>query len=425
MRSLAHLVGWGLVLLTTSTLPAQPPAEPKPEPIHDSKTLSAWVEDLKSGDPAKQLPAAQALAAMGPNARPAVPALIDLAFVQGKLAVSLRAEAAKAVRQVGLPPVPDLIRELEQAQAEQGFQATDERMRTLRALILHGPAAEPAIAVLIRELEGPRPQAIPGEPRAGAATLLDERRWQTASVALARIGPPAVAPVIEAGGRAVKESQTLVVARFVSAMSLMGGKAVPGLTAALKSERPEERRFATTALYRIGPAAAGAVEELRRLELEDPDLQVRESAQRSRQQIEHLLYHARLAALAAGGASGPLPVLALAAELPAEPPLRPGIAPQRFQLPNFKLPADNNRRVRPFGAGHLAKLAIKLIIGAVFATGAVAGWLSRRRARAGRGGTPGASAGKVPANACPKCLGDWDGLRCCHCGYIQPMPSLD
>src|ERR1700722_13920267 len=46
------------------------------EPAYNGKPLSAWAAQLKDKDAAARLNAANALAALGPAARPAIPALV-------------------------------------------------------------------------------------------------------------------------------------------------------------------------------------------------------------------------------------------------------------------------------------------------------------------------------------------------------------
>src|SRR5438552_2626168 len=77
------------------------------------RPLEAWLEDVRSGDPPRQLAACRALAAKGPAARPALPDVLDLLFRQAALEPAVRQEARRAARAIGLAPVDELVRTLQ------------------------------------------------------------------------------------------------------------------------------------------------------------------------------------------------------------------------------------------------------------------------------------------------------------------------
>ena len=87
------------------------------ETTYQGKTLSQWIAELKDTDSEVRFNAATVLSAIGPDAKPAVPALIEALKVNG-----IRKTAAVALGVIGpeaKPAVPALIK---------GFQ--DEKFRS-------------------------------------------------------------------------------------------------------------------------------------------------------------------------------------------------------------------------------------------------------------------------------------------------------
>jgi hypothetical protein len=70
-------------------------AAPSPVPTHQGRPLSAWINDLSSPDDADALQAIAALSVMGRAARPAVPALANIAFVHHRPRPALRPTPAR------------------------------------------------------------------------------------------------------------------------------------------------------------------------------------------------------------------------------------------------------------------------------------------------------------------------------------------
>ena len=58
---------------------ADPRGEVEKEPIHEGRPLSSWIKQLKDEDARKNLDAIDALGVIGPKAKDAVPALVEIA----------------------------------------------------------------------------------------------------------------------------------------------------------------------------------------------------------------------------------------------------------------------------------------------------------------------------------------------------------
>jgi HEAT repeat protein len=108
---LALLAALALTVSSTATASAQatPRHANNTEPVSGGRPLSAWIADLKS--PAAQIrnAAAYEIASMGPKAKAAVPALIDLL---DDPEASVRMPATVALLEIG-PAAADAIPALE------------------------------------------------------------------------------------------------------------------------------------------------------------------------------------------------------------------------------------------------------------------------------------------------------------------------
>ena len=82
---------------------ALPAADP-PEPSHDGKTLTAWVAKLTDDKPAVRLAAVEAIGAIGPDAKAAVPPLL-LALKRDE-SEEVRAASAEALGKMGSAAEP-------------------------------------------------------------------------------------------------------------------------------------------------------------------------------------------------------------------------------------------------------------------------------------------------------------------------------
>jgi HEAT repeat protein/lysophospholipase L1-like esterase len=215
---------------------------------HDWHALTAALRDADEG---RRAAAARALASLGEEAAPAVPALVAALDDSSRV---VRAAVAWALGDVGAaaaPAVPHLCRLLQEA---------DPFVRSGAAYGLGGigSAAKPGVPPLVARL---------GDP--------DERvRWR-AGDALAKIGIEAgsVEPLV----RLVRDEGGPGRGLAAEALGRLGPAAhasVPDLMAAVSDPRTDVRWRAVWAIGRIGPAAGGAVPTLRAA-LADPDVRWR------------------------------------------------------------------------------------------------------------------------------------------------------
>lgn len=78
--------------------PASRAKRPKGPKTMGNLLVNAYVDDLKKGPPQKKIAAAQQLAAMGPNAKAAVPALESLAADSDATVSAAAKQALKAIK---------------------------------------------------------------------------------------------------------------------------------------------------------------------------------------------------------------------------------------------------------------------------------------------------------------------------------------
>jgi HEAT repeat protein len=288
------------------------------EPVHDGKTVSQWIELLKSRDSYQRRQAADALLALGPQAKAAVPALA-LALkdadrtVRELAALALRRlgphakgvvpalvevlrqdkdefvrwKAAFALRHVGLEAkiVPDLLEACKDVLGNVRWEAQG----ALRQ-IGPGPEGKAAVPALIKALEDEKwpVRAMAAEclgrvgPEAGAAVpallkLLKDDKSQVrgdAAEAVGRIGGGAKpeAAIAALSDLLLKED------RFTGnhsawALTELGEPGIAALVQALESAKPGARRYAVIALQEVGLGAKAAVPALiKALEHEDARL---------------------------------------------------------------------------------------------------------------------------------------------------------
>jgi hypothetical protein len=167
------------------------------EPIYDGRPVSEWIARLKDKDDKVRHKAAFSLRQLGPEAKAAVPALIDSLKDKN---VSVREESAFALQQIGSPAKP-AIPALIDALKDEDYWV---RYWSLRALADFGGDARAAVPALAQILKGPdaelKVQAARGLWRMGEnrkevlAALIDvlQERWDVrAARMLGEIGPDA------------------------------------------------------------------------------------------------------------------------------------------------------------------------------------------------------------------------------------------
>jgi hypothetical protein len=236
----------------------QPWAEPEKQDdplaaMHEGKRLDAWAEDLRSWDRRRQIEAMRALGRAGSKAQP----------VQGALAVrlnnddlsdaELREALIDALSLIGASTIDPI---LEQVQAAPSEHLLLVRQTATLALARLGPAAIPALAKAAKQRGG----------EAGKACIF----------ALGRIGSDSIPVLIgllaDSGtARAGDDAAAAALARIAPA------DVTPLLRAALSTSTERMRRRLLQTLQRLGPHAADAAPDLVPL-LKDPDESTRLTA---------------------------------------------------------------------------------------------------------------------------------------------------
>jgi HEAT repeat protein len=189
------------------------------EPVHDGKAVSEWIARLKDKDDKVRLKAAMSLRQLGPEAKAAVPALLESLKDNS---ASVRCESAFALQRVGpaaKPAIPSLIEALKDADYH-------VRLWSLIALAEFGAdarAAAPALASILKE-----PDIVLRAQAARGLWLMGEKKEEALTVLIDLLADKREAGVSSAA--------------FV--LADIGGtdakRAVPALLKAL--ERPEPSR---------------------------------------------------------------------------------------------------------------------------------------------------------------------------------------
>jgi HEAT repeat protein len=219
---------------------------------------------LLGGDGDGRGAAVEALGAIGPAAAAAADRLADL-LSDPQASVTLAAVAALA--RIGEPAVAPLTKRL----------GREHPARSAAALALAeiGPPAKPALPALEALLDdadrGVRLRAAEAHWRVGGdagkgltvirAGLKDEALRQAAVDALFRVGPPARAALPELT-EAVRDPSATVHQPAARALARIGADAVAALREALGDERESVRWSAARALGQIGAAAKDAIPDL-------------------------------------------------------------------------------------------------------------------------------------------------------------------
>jgi hypothetical protein len=206
-----------LVFLATSLGLSPAGARDEQDPVSRGQPLSAWVQDLKSKDPATRHVALRAIGALGPKAKSAVGPVTKL-LADSQPAVIER--AAKTLGEIGpdagqvAVPLVKLLR----------YPDSWVRKEALEALSRIGPGAKEAIPDLVEIVRDPKSKY---------------RLW--ALEVLGRMGPEAKAaetPLVNLVGEDDNLEVRQAAANAVIRINPRG--AVPVLTERL---RPEDKRF--------------------------------------------------------------------------------------------------------------------------------------------------------------------------------------
>jgi HEAT repeat protein len=246
MRTAACWIGLALLLASSSTL-AQPGTKPRRETEINGKPITAWLADLESEKADAVLPALSALMRAGPEARPAVPALVKLLSGEANLTQVL---VVLTLSKIGPEAVPAL---------RKAMDSRSPRTRELaaKALGLIGdPAAVPSVLAYLND----------GEPAVRRAVM----------VALRQLNARAAAPLMKKQLEDRDEDTRLEAA--LSLWHLAEAKeAIACLRGLLGSSSEDVVLRALAALGEMGPTAAPATAELEPL-LKSPSTEVRLSA---------------------------------------------------------------------------------------------------------------------------------------------------
>lgn len=131
----------------------------KPEPKYKGKPLAYWVERLQKGETDKdQLEAAEALKVFGPDAKWAVPTLVEMlddrSYVYQRMVTEILCEIGPAAKEA----VPDLLKRLKEKQAQKPpkgkvFENSIEMLYLIKILGAIGPDAKDAVPILISFLD--------------------------------------------------------------------------------------------------------------------------------------------------------------------------------------------------------------------------------------------------------------------------------
>jgi HEAT repeat protein len=211
--------------------------------------------DRKKGAVARR-GVAMALGLIGPEAKNAIPALVEALSDADPL---VRGEAAVALSRID-PTADGVVAALSRALADSDYGV---RNNVAKALGRCGPAAKPALAALKKTLRDQK----------------KEVRW-AAFEATARIGPQAAAVLIEALGDGSDAWHRKHAARALGSIGPKGRQAerVAALIIALRDSDAEVRREVVWSLALIGPAAGSAATGLQKARDSDPDYVVRHAA---------------------------------------------------------------------------------------------------------------------------------------------------
>ena len=219
------------------------------EPVQDGKPLSRWAADLKDPEYAVRARAVAALDKMGPDAKTAVPALLNL------WKECRSASATKEDRALGV------------SAAAAAFHADPDKAGTIADLVvenLREPATADRAAELMKKMGAPAVPALVGllkdkATRSQAAGILGDMR------AAAKEAVPALAEAF-----ADKESNQFLVALALAKLGPDAKAAVPTLLAVLqdKDQTAEARVWAAKVLPGIDPthtreAVAGLADALK------------------------------------------------------------------------------------------------------------------------------------------------------------------
>src|SRR5262249_23100220 len=209
-----------------------------PEPRYKGKPLAYWVQRLQKAEADKdQAAAARAIEAFGPDAVPAIPALIEMLDDRSPEFRNLVAGVLCRLGPDAKSAVPELIKQLQEKRAR-------EPRLVMEILGFIGPDAKDAVPLLAKALDDPASRDVAVE-------------------ALCNIGPAskeATAPIrrVVLEAIAAKEKDSRADFFFLEALHKLGPDVVPLLVEMLERPGSEGRTHALRELMKLGPAGAKA-----------------------------------------------------------------------------------------------------------------------------------------------------------------------
>ena len=245
---------------------ALPAADP-PEPSHDGKTLTAWLEQLNDPKKAVRVDAVEAIGAMGPDAKAAVPPLL-LALKRDE-SEEVRAAAAEALGKIGPAAEP----------AARGLAAVlkEDKSELVRgqAVLALGKIGKASVPYLIELLDDPDAEVrrdaaeavevVGPDARDAVKPLIPLLKDANGGVriaafgALGKIGPDA-ADALPRLAEFLRDPPYRNEA--AAAMIGLGKASVPTFAAGVGDKDLALRRLSAFALGRIGPDARAGVPPL-------------------------------------------------------------------------------------------------------------------------------------------------------------------
>jgi HEAT repeat protein len=237
--------------------------------VRPEAMVRVLAEALKDEEAGVSMAAARILGHLGPDAKDAVPALIET-LKDGSGAGGWAVETLREIGPVTIPAVLEVVRKSHKAEA---------RALALAVLWSFGPKSREAIPVLVKSLKDENWEvrgkaawvlgAIGPEAESAVPSIVellnDETASAQASEALAKIGPRSVPFLI----KVLEGKKATARVGAVSALMQMGPKAkdaVPALIEALKelkdSHSRDRRDFVASTLGVIGSEAKAAVPAL-------------------------------------------------------------------------------------------------------------------------------------------------------------------
>jgi HEAT repeat protein len=220
-------------------------------PAFGQEKVAELIRQLDTGNEMAKIAAAATLADLGPEAAPAVPALVSALADKSE---HVKLNASIALGKIGKPSVGPVAKLL-------SSMNTGERYYAVWTLGLIGPAAKDATPAVLQCLSDK-----------------DDGVRRKAAYAVGRIQPDAktaIGPLV----RALADGSTDVRQAAADALSKFGTDAAPALIAALKDDKLTHRLDIIRALGNIGEPAKDAIPELKTIFLGNDEKIAQEAGQ--------------------------------------------------------------------------------------------------------------------------------------------------